>query len=170
MESLLSPDGIEARIFVLRGQKVLIDLDLAELYGVTVKRLREQIRRNPQRFPADFMFTLDISEKNALAANCGEFRNLKNSRTLPYAFTEHGALMVASVLNSPAAVQIGLEIVRVFVRLRRVLASNRELADKLASLETKYDRQFETVFEALDFLMTPEEEKPKRKMGFVKEE
>jgi len=166
---LLSPD-IESRIFVIRDQKVLPDIYLADLYGVTLKRLREQVRRNPERFPQDFMFSLNFREKTELAAKCGEFGNLRNSRTLPFAFTEHGALMVASILNTPVAVQVGLEVVRAFARLRRALTSNRDLAEKMAALETKYDRQFETVFEALDFLMMPEEEKPKRKMGFTREE
>lgn len=170
MEHPLSNPDIESRVLLLRGQKVLLDVDLAELYGVTTRRLNEQVRRNFEKFPPDFSFILDFREKSEVVANCDHLKNLRFSATVPRAFTEHGALMAASILNSPTAIQVSLEVIRAFTRLRRVLASNHELAEKLAALETKYDRHFETVFEALDFLMMPEEQKPKRKMGFVREE
>ena len=154
---------------MLRGQKVLLDLDLAELYGVTTRRLNEQVKRNQERFPDDFAFRLTPREKSEVVANCDHLKNLRFSATLPTGFTEHGALMAASVLNSPVAIQVSVEIIRAFARLRAAIASHQDLTEKMVSLENKYDRQFENVFEALDFLMDVREEKRERTMGFRKE-
>jgi len=157
---------IESRIFVIRGQKVMLDADLAELYGVETKRLNEQVRRNIERFPEDFMLQLTVEE----------FENLKSQfatsswggrRKLPFAFTEHGAIMAASVLNSPLAAETSIQVVRAFVRLRQMLASNAEMSRKLASLEKKYDNQFKAVFDAIRELMTPLEPRKKRPIGFA---
>jgi len=168
-KSIIPIDLIERRILMIRGQKVMIDTDLADLYGVTTKRLKEQVRRNIDRFPRDFMFELSEKEKQEVVANCDHLTKLKFSSYLPHVFTEHGALMLANVLNNPRAVHVSLQIIRTFVRLRQLLASNEELARKLESLEKKYDAQFKVVFEAIRQLLQPPE-KPKRQIGFKVEE
>ena len=145
----------------------MLDADLAKLYGVETKRLNEQVRRNIERFPEDFMFHLTAEEKSEVVANCDHLAKLKFSPTLPYAFTEHGAIMAASILNSPRAVEASVQVVRAFVRLRQMLASNAELSRKLASLEKKYDIQFKAVFDAIRELMTPLDLKKKRPIGFA---
>lgn len=167
MKNLLPIENIERSIFYIRGQKVMIDADLARIYGVTTKRLREQVRRNKKKFPEDFLFNLTKEELLELAANCGEFENLKYSRTLPYAFTEHGAIMLATILNSPAAVQASVQVVRAFVKLRELLSTHKELARKLEQLESKYDKQFKIVFDAIRELMAPPV-KEKSRIGFRK--
>ena len=160
---------IEKKIYLIRGLKVMLDTDLAVLYGVTTKRLNEQVKRNHDRFPEDFMFQLNEKEKAEVVANCDHLRRLKFSPKFPYAFTEHGAIMLAAVLNSPIAVQASIQVVRVFVSLRKMLASNTELSRKLDALEKKYDYQFKIVFDAIRQLMTPPEPREK-KIGFrVKE-
>ncbi|RQO63580.1 hypothetical protein DBR47_03380 [Paucibacter sp. KBW04] len=111
---------IEGRILILRGHKVMIDADLAALYGVPTRRLNEQVKRNRDRFPGDFMFQLDAAEKAEVVANCDHLSKLKFSKTLPYAFTEHGAIQAANVLASPQAVEMGIYVVRAFVRLREL--------------------------------------------------
>ena len=140
---------IESKIFLIRGQKVMLDADLAELYGVETKRLNEQMRRNIERFPEDFMFRLSAEEKAEVVANCDHLVRLKYSPTLPYAFTEHGALMLGNVLKSDRAVEVSLMVVRTFVQLRQMLASNAELSRKLAALEKNYDIKFRAVFDAI---------------------
>ena len=166
--ALIVPEERVARgILVIRGHKVLLDADLAELYGVTTKRLNEQVKRNPERFPADFLFALTAEEKGQVVAHCDHLQRLKFSPTRPNAFTEHGAIMAASVLNTPRAVEMSVFVVRTFVRLRQMLASNVELARKLAALEKKYDTQFQVVFDAIRELMTPPESKKKRPIGFT---
>jgi hypothetical protein len=167
--SLIPVERIERTILLLRGEKVMLDADLATLYGVTTKRLNEQVRRNRDRFPEDFMFQLSVEEKAEVVANCDHLRNLKYSPYLPHVFTEHGALMLANVLNSKKAVQASVQVVRAFVRLRQMLASNAGLARKLEELERKYDDQFRVVFEAIRQLMIPPDP-PKRRIGFGVEE
>jgi hypothetical protein len=147
----------------------MLDTDLAVLFGVTTKRLREQVRRNLDRFPDDFMFELSKEEKDEVVANCDHLKNLRFSPYLPFAFTEHGALMLANVLNSERAVQASVQIVRTFIRLRGLLASNIELSRKLDAMEKKYDHQFKAVFEAIRQLLQPPD-KPKRPIGFHIEE
>jgi hypothetical protein len=159
-------ERIERGIFVLRGQRVMLDADLAELYGVPTKALNQAVKRNADRFPPDFMFQLTDEEKLKVVTTCDHLRKLKFSPTLPYAFTEHGAVMLASVLNSPTAVQASLHVVRAFVRLRQLLASHEELAKRVEALEKKYDRRFRVVFEAVKQLMAPERKQPGRKIGF----
>ena len=170
---LITSERIERSIIFLRGQKVMLDADLAVLYGVTTRRLKEQVRRNPDRFPSDFMFELTGGEKDEVVANCDHLEKLKYSPYLPYAFTEHGALMLANVLNSPKAVQASVQIVRTFIRLREILATHKDLARKLEEMEKKYDQQFKVVFEAIRQLITvPDslEDKPKRQIGFKVDE
>ena len=130
---------IESRIFVIRDEKVMIDRDLAQLYGVTTKRLNEQVKRNRHRFPVDFTFRLTLPERTELVAKCDRFEKLKHSSVMPYAFTEHGAIMLASMLNSPIAVHASIQIVRAFVRMRHVLAQDKELARRVERLEKKTD-------------------------------
>jgi hypothetical protein len=128
---------IEQRILLIRGEKVIVDADLAEFYGVTTKRLNEQVKRNKDRFPEDFMFTLSEWEKSEVVAKCDHLANLKYSRVLPHAFTEHGALMAANVLNTRRAVEMSVFIVRAFVKLRMTIAGHKELGRKLAQLEKR---------------------------------
>ncbi len=161
----LSAERIERRIFLIRNTKVMLSSDLAELYGVPVKVLNQAVKRNKGRFPSDFMFQLTTEE----------FENLKSQivtstwggarRSLPYAFTEHGILMLSSVLHNQRAILVNIEIMRAFVRLREMLASNSELARKLEGLEKKYDHQFKIVFDAIRELMAPPLSKIKQ-IGF----
>ena len=166
---LIPIERVEETILLIRGQKVILDTDLARLYGVTTKRLNEQVKRNRERFPEDFMFQLTKKEKAEVVANCDHLSTLKFSTALPHAFTEHGAIMVASVLNTTRAIEVSIFVVRVFVKLRQMLATHKELEQKLIALEKKYDEQFKVVFDAIRALMK-ETEKPQRKIGFeVKE-
>jgi phage regulator Rha-like protein len=148
-------ESVECRILLIRGEKVILDADLAKLYGVSTKRLNEQVKRNGRRFPNDFMFQLTETEKVEVVAKCDHLRKLKFSPNLPYAFTEHGTIMAANVLNNERAVQASVQVVRAFLKLRQMLASNAELALELKELESKYDRQFKVVFDAIRQLMTP---------------
>jgi len=158
-------ERVQDSILVIRGQKVMLDRDLAELYGVETKRLNQQVSRNITRFPADFMFQLTDEEKTEVVANCNHLNVLKFSKTNPYAFTEHGAVMLASVLNSEKAVQTSILVVRAFIQLRKMLASHEELAKKINELELKYDKKFSIVFQALRQLI--DKPKPLRKtIGF----
>ena len=143
----------------------MLDSDLAELYGVETKRLNEQVRRNPNRFPPDFMFQLTAEEWESLRSQFATLKRGEHRKYLPYAFTEHGALMLANVLNSERAAQTSVMVVRAFVRLRQMLASNAELARKLDAMEKKYDAQFKVVFDAIRQLMSPPEPK-RREIGF----
>lgn len=155
METLRPIEDIGSRILVLRGQRVLLSNDLAHLYGVSTKALNQAVKRNLERFPEDFVFQLSEQEKTEVVTICDHLESLKFSAHLPYAFTEHGALMLASVLKSPRAVQVSIQVVRVFLKLREFLASHRDLARKLASLEERYDSKFKIVFDAIRELMRP---------------
>jgi hypothetical protein len=157
------PEGIAQRILIVRGQRVLLDSDLAELYGVSTARLNQQVRRNRSRFPLDFMF---LCESNELRGNLLHFatgsQKHRDPRRPPTAFTEHGAIMAATMLNSPRAVEMSVYVVRAFVKLRQVLASNADLARKLKALEksvvtldAKTKKQFEEVYGAIRALMKP---------------
>jgi hypothetical protein len=165
MDLSVSIEVVERRILLIRDQRVMIDSDLADLYGAATKRLNEQVKRNRERFPEDFMFQLTQAEKSEVVAKCDHLKNLKFSSKLPFAFTEHGALMAAGVLNTPLAIEVSIFIVRAFVRLRQMLLSHADLARKLDALEKKYDDNFKVVFEAIRALMAPPE-KPKKKIGF----
>lgn len=166
-------ETIQSRILLIRGEKVMIDADLATLYGVTTKRLNQQVKRNRARFPVDFMFQLTPEEKSEVVAKCDHLHKLKFSPTLPYAFTEHGAIMLASVLNSKKAVEVSILVVRAFVKLRQLLSSQKELFEKLRELERKYEKHEQhivTIYKALRELMEPEPESQKRQIGFRVEE
>lgn len=136
-KTLVRVGTIQQRILLIRGEKVIIDADLAEFYGVPTKRLNEQVKRNKRRFPEDFMFRLTSTEKSEVVAVCDHLSRLRFSKALPCAFTEHGALMAASVLNSAGAVNVSVFIVRAFVGLRRAIAAHKELAQKIGQLERK---------------------------------
>lgn len=171
---------IEARIQVVRGLRVMIDVDLAALYGVPTKRLNEQVKRNRERFPSDFLFQLDANEKAEVVANCDHLDKLKFSKALPYAFTEHGAIQAANVLASTQAVEMGIYVVRAFVHLRQAASLHADLAQRLAELEEKTERlelshdtfsrntrnQLRQVFEAIRELTMPPDP-PRRPIGFV---
>lgn len=165
VEKALPLDG---RIVTLRGQRVILDADLAELYGVTTKRLNEQVKRNAERFPADFMLRLTAREKAEVVAKCDHLQRLKFSAVIPCAFTEHGAVMAASVLNSPEAVEASVFVVRAFVAMRDALASSQALARKLLELERKvggHDETITALVSAIRQLMEAPAPK-KRKIGF----
>jgi phage regulator Rha-like protein len=169
MTSLIPAETIERNILLIRGVKVMLDTALAELYAVAVKQIKRQVRRNKDRFPADFMFELSKEEYAALRRQFGTLKRGEHSKYLPYAFTEHGVAMLSSVLKSKRAVQVNIEIVRAFVRLREILATHKDLARKLEALEKRYDAQFKVVFDAIRQLMTPPEPN-KRKIGFLVKE
>lgn len=155
-------------IITIRNQRVMIDADLARLYGVSTKALNQAIKRNIGRFPQDFMFRLTSDEKNELVTNCDQFKNIKHSISLPYAFTEHGAIMVASVLNVPKAIEISVYIVRAFVKMREMLSANRNFLQKLLTLEnrvTDHDNSIKMIFDVLRKMLTPPQI-TKRKIGF----
>ena len=167
-ELSIPDERIADAILLIRGQKVMLDSDLAGLYGVTTKRLNQQVKRNIERFPADFMFQLTAEENEALRLQIATLKvgRGKHRKYPPYVFTEHGAIMAASVLNSPRAIQVSVHVVRAFVRLREVLATHKDLARKLEDLEKKYDTQFRVVFDAIRQLMAPPPEPKKRRIGF----
>jgi len=168
-DALVPAERIEQAILLIRGQKVLIDRDLAQLYQVSTKVLNQAVKRNLKRFPLDFMFQLNSEENRELVTNCDRFGKLKHSSTLPFAFTEQGVAMLSSVLNSDRAVEVNIQIMRAFVRLRQMLSTHIKLAKKIENLERKYDSQFSVVFEAIRALMK-EPEPPKRKIGFTAKE
>lgn len=165
----LGPVGIESNIIMCRGHRVILDDVLAGIYGVSTARLNQQFRRNRERFPPDFAFELNSEEFKSLMLRSATSKPGRGGRRkLPVAFTEHGAIMAASVLNSVIAVRASINVVRAFVRLRGLLAAHKELARKLSELEKKYDAQFRSVFDAIKALMAPPEDEPgpKRITGF----
>jgi len=167
---LIPAERIEQCVLLIRGHKVILDNDLASLYGVPTSRLNEQVRRNTDRFPGYFMFQLTHEEFEVLRSQFAISKGRGGRRTPPYAFTEQGVAMLSSVLNTPRAVQVNLEIMRTFVRLRKMLASHEDLARQLASMEKKYDAQFKAVFDAIRQLMAPNTPPKRRQIGFKKEE
>ena len=152
----------------IRGQAVILDSDLAALYGVTVKRLNEQVRRNQKRFPDDFVLRLTESEWDSLRSQFATLKRGQHRKYMPYAFTEHGAIMAATVLNSQKAIDMSVAVVRAFVRLRRLALSVEGLARKVAALENKYDASFRAVFDAVRDLMEPQQP-PRKRIGFQAE-
>jgi len=159
-------ERVEQRILLIRGQKVILDSDLADLYGVPTKRLNEQIKRNSERFPADFMFQLTKKEFEILKSQ-NATSSWGGRRTPPYAFTEHGSLMAANVLKSKTAIETSILVVRAFMQLREMLASHKDLSRKLSEMEGKYDHQFKVVFDAIRQLMAPPPAGKKRRIGFI---
>ena len=180
--SVLVP-RIESRIQVIRGLRVMVDADLATLYGVPTKRLNEQVKRNRDRFPSDFLFQLTLDEKSEVVANCDHLQNLKFSKALPFAFTEHGAIQAANVLASSQAIEMGIYVVRAFVQLRQSLSANVDVAKRLADLEMKTESlemshdtfsrntrlQLRQLLDAVRELTTPPEPS-KRPIGFLTHE
>jgi ORF6N domain len=172
---------IELRIQSIRGLRVIVDGDLALLYGVETKRLNEQVKRNRERFPGDFLFQLTLAEKMEVVAHCDHLQKLKYSKALPFAFTEHGAIQAASVLASSQAVEMGIYVVRAFVHLRQAALLNADLAQRLAELEHKTEliemshdtfsrntkAQLKQVLDTLRELTTPLPAPPKRPIGFI---
>jgi hypothetical protein len=165
---LILVDQIEPLILEIRGQRVVLASDLASLYGVSTKRLNEQVKRNVARFPGDFMFQMTAAEKAEVVANCDHLAPLKFSPTLPYVFTEHGVVMAASVLNSPRAVEVSVFVVRAFVKLRQLVQTHKELAGKLDQLERQvagHDDTIRQLVATIRQLMSPPDP-PAKPMGF----
>ena len=163
MNEIIPIDNVEKRILIVRGHKVLIDKDLAELYGVETKVLIQAVKRNIDRFPSDFMFQLNNQDVVRLRSQFVTSKSGRGGRRyLPYVFTEQGVAMLSTVLKSERAIKVNIAIMRAFVKLRQMLTSNAQLARKLKTLEKKYDEQFSIVFEAIYKLMDPPEKKKKR--------
>jgi len=179
MEDILSQDLIENKIYSLRGKKVMLDRDLAELYGVLPKALNQAVKRNVGRFPQDFMFQLNIEEAESSRSQIVTLKRGRNIKYLPFAFTEQGVAMLSSVLNSERAVKINIQIIRAFVKLRNVVSDNSEIKKAITNIEKRlniHDRQIQIAFKALKSLFHPKPELPekhyspeeKKKMGFGK--
>jgi hypothetical protein len=167
MNNLIPAERVESKIFLIRGQKVMIDRDLAKLYGVETFNLNKAVKRNRDRFPDDFMFQLNSKEYQNLTFQFG-ISSWGGRRTLPYAFTEQGIAMLSSILRSKRAIQMNIVIMRAFVKLRQILATHKELAQKFKELEgrvDKHDSDIRMIFDAIRKMLTIEE-KPKRKIGF----
>ncbi len=167
--AIVPADRIESRILLIRGQRVILDSDLAELYGVTTKRLNEQVKRNKYRFPADFMFQMSSAETEDLRSQIATSKGARGGRRYrPYAFTEHGAIMAASVLNTDRAVEVSVYVVRAFISLRETIGAHKELARKFAESEKRMETQDEDIaalFEAIRQLVEPPDE-PAKRIGF----
>ena len=181
MSDLVPTEVIANKIFMIRGQKVMLDRDLAKLYEVKTKRLAEQVKRNIKRFPEDFMFQLTWEEVQSLRSHFATLNNLekisskrgKHIKYLPFAFTEQGVAMLSSVLNSDRAIMVNIQIMRTFTQMRQMMLSYKELKEKIEKMESKYDKQFRIVFTALKQLLEPKLKvrrgvpvPPQRKIGF----
>ena len=166
MGGIVSMEDIESKILQIRGKKVMLDRDLAILYGVPTKALNQAVKRNPKRFPEDFMITLTTAEQKELVTKCDRFNTLKHSASPSRVFTEQGVAMLSSVLNSEKAIFVNMQIMRAFVSLRRVALTYIGLKRKIDDMEKKYDSQFGVIFEAIRQLMAPPLEKPKPRIGF----
>jgi hypothetical protein len=167
-KSIVVPlERIEQKILGIRGHKVILDSDLAELYGVETGMLVRQVKRNISRFPEDFMLTLNSKEWESLRCQIGTSKGRGGRRYLPYVFTEQGVAMLSSVLGSERAIEVNIEIMRAFVKLRRLLSTHKELARKIDEMEKQYDHQFAVVFDAIKKLMEPPPLANKRKIGYI---
>jgi len=169
MKALVPQEVIENKIYLIRGHKVMLSMDLARLYGVDVKRLNEQVKRNSKRFPGDFMFQLSSKECKILKSQFATSRWGGARRANPYAFTEQGVAMLSSVLNSERAIQVNIVIMRAFVKLRQILSTHKELAQKLNELErrvTDHDAEIRSIFKAIRQLMAPPSKKSRLITGF----
>ena len=170
MANLIPAERIENKIYLIRGQKVMIDFDLAALYGVRTRNIKRQVKRNIKRFPEDFMFELNREEYNSLRCQFGTLEKGKHSKYLPYAFTEQGVAMLSSVLKSERAIQVNIAIMRVFVKLKQILSTHKELAQKLNLLEKKFekhDEEIKSIFAAIRQLMKPPK-RTNRRIGFLR--
>jgi len=169
--SLIPSERIEKSIYLIRGEKVMLDSDLASLFGVETKNLNKAVKRNLARFPAEFMFQLNYQEVAALRFQIGTAKDGRGGRrTMPYVFTEHGTIMLATILNSSVAVKASIQIIKAYVNLRQLLSTHKDLARKIESLESKYDTQFKVVFDAIRELMAPAADKKKKKIGFCRKD
>ncbi|MFH1581340.1 MAG: ORF6N domain-containing protein [Pseudomonadota bacterium] len=171
-KALIPIERIENVIIQIRDHKVIIDTDLAKIYGVTTRKLNQAIKRNIDRFPPDFLFQLTQKEKEEVITICDHLENLKYSPYLPFVFTEHGTIMAASVLNSERAIHVSVYVVRAFVKLREMVSTHKELALKFLEMEQRlesHDEQIQAVFEAIQQLMTLPA-KPRKKIGFIVKE
>ena len=166
MTDIVSVEAITSQICFIRGQKVMLDRDLAELYGVETKRLKEKVRRNISRFPEDFMFVLTSQEVRNWRTQFATSNSIKMGlRHPPMAFTEQGVAMLSTVLNSKRAIRVNIQIMRIFSQFKQMLTGHRDLELKIEKMEEKYDKQLKIVFQAIKQLIS-EEEKPKQKIGF----
>jgi phage regulator Rha-like protein len=161
--SVIPSQKIDRAIIILRNQQVMIDTDLALVYGVTTGILNQAVKRNLERFPKEFMFQITAQEKEMIVENCEHLQHLKFAPKLPFAFTEHGTIMLSSVLKTPTAVKASIQVVKAFVQLREILNTHKDLAKKLEEMESKYDKQFRVVFDAIRQLMNPIEPAENRK-------
>ena len=165
---------IESKIYEVRGQKIMLDFDLAELYGTQTKILKQAVRRNIKRFPKDFMFEVTKDEYNVLRSQIVTLKNGrgKHSKYNPFAFTEQGVAMLSSVLNSPKAIEVNIQIIRAFVFIRQYALTHKDLTGKLKELESKYNKQFKDVYEAINYLLKKDkqetEQKGRKQIGFKK--
>lgn len=160
---------IESLILTIRGHKVMIDADLAGLYGVETRTLNQAVKRNADRFPKDFMFRLNAGEKSEVITNCDHLRRLKFAKSLPFAFTEHGAIMAATVLNSPQAVSMSVFVVRAFIQMREHIAANAAILKRLAEIDhalLEHDTALVELYEKLQPLLEPPPDPPKQRIGF----
>jgi len=167
MSNLIPIERIERMILLIRGQKVMLDRDLADLYGVETRQLKRAVKRNKKRFPADFMFVLNNKEIKMLVCHFGTPFNSYLGGAKPFVFTEYGILMLSSVLRSERAIQVNIQIMRTFTKLKKILYSNKMIMKKTDEMESKYDGKFRIVFDAIKKLMIPPE-KAKRKIGFLR--
>ena len=169
MNKMMPLERIESKIFVIRGQKVMLDRDLAELYGVETKYLNRQVKRNPARFPQEYMFQLTPKEKAEVVTNWHHLRELKFSHQLPFAFTEHGVAMLSAVLNSERAIRVSIHIINTFMRLRQMMFNHKMIEHKLIRLADKVDKhdiEIQLILRTIRKMLTVEQ-KPKKKIGFV---
>jgi hypothetical protein len=169
-QAVVPAELIERRIFLVRGQKIMLDTSLAEMYGVPAFRLNEAVKRNQERFPSDFMYKLTLAEGKSLTSQIAMSKTGRGGRrTTPYAFTEQGVAMLSSVLNSDRAVQVNIAIMRAFVKVREIMATHKDLANKIEALErsyAKHDEEIQVVFQAIKQLLKPPSAPPKRRIGF----
>ena len=165
--SLIMHEKIERRIFSIRGKQVMLDRDLAILYRVETKALNQAVRRNLERFPSDFMFQLSAQETKILRSQFVTLRHGEHSKYSSYAFTEHGILMLSSVLNSDRAIEVNIQIMRTFAKIREMMVTHKDLRQKIEDMEQKYDNQFQVVFKAIKRLIDPPVKKPKIPFGFA---
>lgn len=162
----ITEQEVATKIYFIRNQKIMLDSDLAQLYDVETKVLNQAVKRNSHRFPEDFMFQLTENEYDKILKSQFVTSRWGGKRKLPFAFTEHGTVMLASVLNSERAVAVSLQVVRIFIKLRQILETNKELAQKIEQLENKYDHQFKVVFDAIKQLLIQEEKQEREPIGF----
>ncbi|NQT33301.1 MAG: ORF6N domain-containing protein [Candidatus Omnitrophica bacterium] len=170
VDGLIPQETIESKILLIRGKKVMLDRDLAKLYGVTTGNFNKAVKRNMKRFPEDFMFQLTDKENDSLRFQIGILKRGRHSKYLPYVFTEQGVAMLSSVLHSERAIQVNIVIMRVFVKLKEMVVTHKDLMHKLAELERKIEKHDEdicTIFEAIRQLMEPPPEKKKGPIGFA---